>query len=153
MIKEKNIKNKKFILGIFLMDFFERYLFNLRNKTKSKFLFFGIINFLITQIILGLTLLFLPVYVATFISQTTNVFIGYFIYSRYVFDFKKKYSSKNFILYSYYAIFIWIINWFTIYFINFYFNINKNLIAILILPILVIFSYLVQKNIIFKNKN
>ena len=68
-------------------------------------------------------------------------------------DFKKKYSSKNFILYSFYAIFIWIINWFTIYFINFYFNINKNLIAILILPILVIFSYLVQKNIIFKNKN
>mgnify|MGYP001303452681 CR=1 FL=1 len=36
------------------MDFFGRYLLNLRNKTKSKFLFFGILNFLITQIILGL---------------------------------------------------------------------------------------------------
>ena len=71
------------------MDFFERYLLNLRNKTKSKFLFFGILNFLITQIILGLTLLFLPVYIATFLSQTTNVVIGYFIYSRFVFDFKK----------------------------------------------------------------
>ncbi len=135
------------------MYFFGRYLLNLRNKTKSKFLFFGILNFLITQIILGLTLLFFPIYFATFISQTTNVGIGYFIYSRFVFDFKKKYSSENFILYSSYAIFIWLVNWFTIYFINFYFNINKNLIAILILPILVVFSYLVQKHIIFKRRN
>ncbi len=135
------------------MAFFERYLLNLKNKTKSKFLFFGILNFLITQIILGLTLLFLPVYIATFLSQTTNVVIGYFIYSKFVFDFKNNYSSKNFILYSSYAIFIWLINWFTIYFINIYFNINKNLIAILILPILVVFSYLVQKNVIFKNRN
>lgn len=134
------------------MDFFGRYLLNLRNKTKSKFLFFGILNFLITQIILGLTLLFFPIYFATFISQTTNVGIGYFIYSRFVFDFKK-YSSENFILYSSYAIFIWLVNWFTIYFINFYFNINKNLIAILILPLLVVFSYLVQKHIIFKRIN
>ncbi len=135
------------------MYFFGRYLLNLRNKTKSNFLFFGILNFLITQIILGLTLLFFPIYFATFISQTTNVGIGYFIYSRFVFDFKKKYSSENFILYSSYAIFIWLVNWFTIYFINFYFNINKNLIAILILPILVVFSYLVQKHIIFKRRN
>ena len=135
------------------MNFFERYLLNLRNKTKSKFLFFGILNFLITQIILGLTLLLLPVYLATFISQTTNVVIGYFIYSRFVFNFKNNYSSRNFILYSSYAIFIWLINWFTIYSINFYFDINKNLIAFLILPILVVFSYLVQKNLIFKRRN
>ena len=95
----------------------------------------------------------MPIYFATFISQTTNVGIGYFIYSRIVFDFKKKYSSENFILYSSYAIFIWLVNWFTIYFINFYFKINKNLIAILILLILVVFSYLVQKHIIFKRRN
>ena len=135
------------------MDFFERYFLNLRNKTKSKFLFFGILNFLVTQIILGLSLLLLPVYLATFISQTTNFLIGYYVYSRFVFDFKKKYLSKNFILYLTYAILIWLINWLSIYFININFKINKNIIAILILPFLVICSYLVQKNIIFKRRN
>lgn len=135
------------------MDFFERYFFNFKNKTKSKFLFFGILNFLITQIILGLSLLLIPVYLATFISQITNLIIGYYLYSRFVFDFKKKYISKNFILYLSYAILIWLINWLTIYFININFNINKNLIAILLIPFLVVFSYLVQKNIIFKSRN
>ena len=52
--------------------FIERYLLNLRNKTKSKFLFFGVLNFLITQIVLGLSLLILPIYLSTFISQTTK---------------------------------------------------------------------------------
>ena len=135
------------------MDFFERYFLNLRNKTKSKFLFFGILNFLVTQIILGLSLLLLPVYLATFISQTTNFLIGYYVYSRFVFDFKKKYLSKNFILYLTYAILIWLINWLSIYFININFKINKNIKTILILPFLVICSYLVQKNIIFKRRN
>lgn len=135
------------------MDFFERYFFNFKNKTKIKFLFFGILNFLITQIILGLGLLLIPIYLATFISQITNFIIGYYLYSRFVFDFKKKYLSKNFILYLSYAILIWLINWLTIYFINSNFNINKNLIAILLIPFLVVFSYLVQKNIIFKNRN
>ena len=153
MVKDTNIENKKCLLKVVLMEFFERYLLNLRNKTKSKFLFFGILNFLITQIILALSLLLLPVYIATFISQTTNVLIGYYVYSRFVFNFKKNYSSKNFILYISYAILIWLINWFAIYFININFNINKNLIAILVLPFLVIFSYLVQKNIIFINRN
>ena len=133
--------------------FFERYLLNLRNKTKSKFLFFGVLNFLITQIVLGLSLLILPIYLSTFISQTTNVVIGYYVYSKFVFDFRKKFSSKNFILYLSYAILIWIINWLTIYFVNINLNINKNLIAIIDLPFLVIFSYLVQKNIIFKSRN
>ena len=135
------------------MDFFERYFFNFKNKTKIKFLFFGILNFLITQIILGLGLLLIPIYLATFISQITNFIIGYYLYSRFVFDFKKKYLSKNFILYLSYAILIWLINWLTIYFININFNINKNLIAILLIPFLVVFSYLVQKNIIFKGRN
>ena len=135
------------------MDFFERYFFNFKNKTKIKFLFFGILNFLITQIILGLGLLLIPIYLATFISQITNFIIGYYLYSRFVFDFKKKYLSKNFILYLSYAILIWLINWLTIYFINSNFNINKNLIAILLIPFLVVFSYLVQKNIIFKGRN
>jgi len=133
--------------------FIERYLLNLRNKAKSKFLFFGVLNFLITQIVLGLSLLILPIYLSTFISQTTNVIIGYYLYSKFVFDFRKKYASKNFILYLSYAILIWIINWLTIYFVNINLNINKNLIAILVLPFLVIFSYLVQKNIIFKSRN
>ena len=131
------------------MESFESFL-TLIDKTKSKFLFLGTLNFLITQIILGINLLFLPIYMATFISQAINLVIGYYLYSTYVFDFKRRNSNKNFILYLTYAILIWLMNWFTIYFINLFFHINKNIIAILVLPFLVVFSYLVQKNIIFR---
>ena len=140
----------KIFTDLISMDLYKRFLCNLRFNTRSKFLFFGFLNFLITQIILGINLLLMPVYIATFISMTINVIIGYFVYSKFVFNYENRYSSKIFSLYILYAILIWLINWFTINFFYLTFNINKNITAILILPFLVIFSYLVQKLIIFR---
>ena len=132
------------------MNLYKRFLFNLRLNTKSKFLVFGFLNFFITQIILGINLILMPVYIATFLSMTINVIIGYFVYSKFVFNYKNRYSSKIFSLYMLYAILIWLINWFTINYFHLIYNINKNITAILILPFLVFFSYLVQKLIIFR---
>lgn len=98
-------------------------------------------------------LLFFPVYISTFISQFINVIIGYYISSIYIFSLKNKFSTKSLFLYILYAVLIWLTNWFFINFISLYFYLNKNLSAIIILPLLVLLSYLVQKNIIFKGKN
>ena len=135
------------------MDLINRYFFNKKFKAQKRFLIFGIANFISTQFILGLMLLFYPVYISTFISQIINVVTGYYLYSKYVFSFKKRSSPKSLILYIFYAILIWLINWFFIYFISLYFNINKNISAIIILPLFVLLSYSVQKNIIFKVAN
>ena len=120
-----------------------------RYKNKSKFLFFGIINIILTQIILALCLLFFEVSISTFISQLANVFIGYNLYSRYVFNYKKIFSNRSIICYVTLSILSWNLNWFLIYYINFHYDLNKNLIAILVLPLLVLISYSFQRNIIF----
>ena len=122
---------------------------NLNTKnTKTKFLVFGTINIIITQIILAICLLFLDVSISTLISQFANVLVGYNLYSRYVFNYRKIFSNSIF-FYIIFSIFTWHLNWFLIYSINFHYGLNKNLIAILVLPILVLFSYFFQRNIIF----
>ena len=132
------------------MDLFNKYLLNSRLKTQKRFLFFGLLNFISTQIILAFLLPFFPIYISTFISQFANISVGYYLYSKFVFSFKNKSATKSVILYISYAILVWLVNWFLIYFIYLYFEINKNISAIIILPFLVLLSYLIQKNIIFK---
>ena len=120
-----------------------------RHKNKSKFLFFGIINIILTQIILALCLLFFEVSISTFISQFANLVIGYNLYSRYVFNYKKLFSNRSIFYYVTLSILSWNLNWFLIYYINFHYDLNKNLVAILVLPLLVLLSYSFQRNIIF----
>ena len=124
------------------MNLFNKFLLSNRFKTKKRFILFGILNFISTQIILALLLLLSPIYISTLISQFVNITIGYYLYSRFVFSFKNKSSAKSISLYVTYAIFIWLVNWFLIYYISIYFDLNKNLSAIIILPLLVFLSYL-----------
>lgn len=132
------------------MNFLFKFLRKFIVHTKNRFLFFGSLNFLITQIILGIMLLLFPVFVSTLSSQIFNVSLGYFIYSRYVFKVKNKFWKSNFSLFCLNALFIWLLNFSIIYNLNKFFNINKNIIAILLVPLLASYSYLFQKNIIFK---
>ena len=60
-----------------------------RTKTKRLFLIFGIINFLITNIILQIALLFLPTFFATVLSQLVNFSIGYYLYGKKVFNISR----------------------------------------------------------------
>ncbi len=134
------------------MNFILRLFSKLRFDTKTRFLFFGSLNFLFRQIVLGILLLVGPIFIATFVSEFLNVCIGYKIYSRYVFKSKSKFSKRYFGLFTLFSLIIWILNFSVIYLLNINFGINKNIVAILILPIWVTVSYFFQKRFIFSHK-
>ena len=115
---------------------------------KRLFLVYGIFNFFVTNIFLQISLLLIPTFLATVLSQMVNLFIGYFLYSKKVFKFKNlnKFVFKKYFLL---ALTLWIFNFALIQFF-FYIGVNKNLTAIFIVPLLVAISYLSQRNFVFK---
>ena len=121
---------------------------SLINGEKRLFLIFGILNFLITNIVLQVLLLLIPTLLATVFSQIVNLLIGYFLYGKKVFKFNKlnKFVFKK---YLFLASILWILN-FVLIQSFFYIGLNKNLTAICIIPLLVAISYLSQRNFVFK---
>ena len=115
---------------------------------KRLFLIFGILNFLITNIVLQISLLLIPTFFSTVLSQTVNVLIGYFLYGKKVFKLKKlnKFVFKK---YLFLASILWMLN-FVLIQSFFYVGVNKNITAIFIIPFLVVISYLSQRNFVFK---
>ena len=116
---------------------------------KRLFLFYGILNFTITNSVLHLLLFVVPIYLATIVSQITNLIIGFYLYGKKVFKMNNltyKELMKYFLLAS--------SNWFLSYIsIRFMYEngINKNLAAIFTIPFLVLISYFFQKKYIFVN--
>ena len=119
-----------------------------RKGEKRLFLIFGILNFLITNVVLQLSLLLIPTLFSTMLSQTVNVLIGYFLYGKKVFKIKElnKFVFKK---YLFLATILWFLNFVFIEAL-FYFGVNKNITAIFIIPLLVVISYLSQRNFVFK---
>ena len=127
---------------------------NIKPKNKSKkigqkrlFLFFGLINFFITNLFLQISLLIIPIFFATVLSQIINTLIGYYLYGKKVF----KLNQLNFVVFRKYfssALILWVLNFSFIQIFS-YLGYNKNLTAILLIPFLVIFSYLMQKKYVF----
>lgn len=117
-------------------------------KTKRLFLVFGVINFLITNITLQILLLFLPTLFATVLSQLVNFLIGYYLYGKKVFNIAKL-NSFIFRKYLILSVILWLLN-FGFIELFFYYGLNKNLSAIIIIPFLVSLSYLSQKYLIFR---
>ena len=118
---------------------------------KRNFLILGFFNFLITNIILQILLLISSISIATFISQFTNITIGYFLYSKFVFLVKNK-NFKNFLNYFLVALITWQLNYFSIYFLYTQLSFNKNITAILMIPILTLISFFAQKYYVFAKK-
>ena len=122
-----------------------------RSQTKGEkrlFLTFGILNFLITNLVLQISLFLIPTLFATVLSQTVNILIGYFLYGKKVFKLKElnKFVFRKYLLL---ALILWMLNFFLIQSL-FYVGVNKNITAICVIPLLVIISYLTQKNFVFK---
>ena len=114
---------------------------------KRLFLFYGFVNFLVTNSVLHLLLLVIPIFLATIVSQIMNLVIGFYLYGKKVFKMNNL-TYKELNKYIFLASFIWILNYISIRFM--YENgINKNLAAILTLPFLVLISYFFQKKYIF----
>ena len=114
---------------------------------KRRFLLFGLINFFITNLFLQISLLIIPIFFATVLSQIINTLIGYYLYGKKVF----KLNQLNFVVFRKYfssASILWFLNFSFIQIFS-YLGYNKNLTAILLIPFLVIFSYLMQKKYVF----
>ena len=121
------------------------------NGEKRLFLFFGGVNFLITNFILHISLLIMPIFLATILSQFINLIIGYYFYGKKVF----KLNSLSNLIFKKYALLgfsLWILNYSLIKYLS-YLGINKNLSAIYVIPLLILISYLVQKKYVFKKNN
>ena len=123
----------------------------LRSQTKDEkrlFLTFGILNFLITNLVLQISLFLIPTLFATVLSQTVNILIGYFLYGKKVFKLKElnKFVFRKYLLL---ALILWMLNFFLIQSL-FYVGVNKNITAICVIPLLVSISYLTQRNFVFK---
>ena len=128
----------------------KKYFFKeLYRSEKIRFLYYGFFNTLITNLILQILLFFSKVYFATLIAQILNLLFGFFIYKKKV--FRKKYISKNKkVFYIITAFTSWNLNWIIINFLTFDLYVPKNLSAIISLPLIAAWSYLIQKLIIFK---
>ena len=114
---------------------------------KRLFLLYGIANFLITNSVLHLLLLVIPIFLATIASQITNLIIGFYCYGKKVFKMKNL-TYQEFRKYILLASFNWTLNYVSIRFM--YENgINKNLAAIFTIPFLVLISYSFQRRYIF----
>jgi putative flippase GtrA len=118
-------------------------------RQGKNFLFFGIINFTITNIILQILLLFLNVWTSAILSQIINTLIGYRLYSRYVFRIKN-YRSSFYLKYISFALIIYILNAKLIILLSSIFSISNNLSALILVPFLTSFSFIFQKFLIFK---
>lgn len=130
---------------MFKMDF--KYFKLLSKGRKRLFLFYGIANFVVTNSVLHLLLLVIPIFLATIVSQITNLLIGFYLYGKKVFKMNNL-TYKELNKYILLASFNWILNYISIKFM--YENgIHKNLAAILTIPFLVLISYFFQKKYIF----
>lgn len=114
---------------------------------KKRFLFFGFLNTLFTNIILQFLLINLQISLATFFSQLLGMVSGFFLYGNFVFR-DSSLSINKLIKYIFSTLIIWIINWTGIYFLSIS-GISKNLSAILLIPFLALISYLIQKKKVF----
>ena len=114
---------------------------------KRLFLFYGFTNFLITNSLLHLLLLVIPILLATIASQITNLIIGFYLYGKKVFKVKNL-TYQEFSKYILLASFNWFLNYVSIR-LMYENGINKNLAAILTIPFLVLISYSFQRRYIF----
>ena len=132
---------------MFLKDNIKLTNLNFTKSRKSLFIFYGILNILITNFLLQISLLFFPIVLATLFSQIFNLNFGFYLYGKKVFEVKylrKRYYFKYLII----NFFLWNMNWIFISFLNSY-NISRNLSALIVIPFLALISFVYQKYFIF----
>ena len=119
-----------------------------KKQKKMLFIFYGIFNVLITNIILQLLLISFSTLVATLLSQTFNLLFGFYYYGKKVFEvnlLKKSHLLKFFILH----LLLWKMNWSLIDLISSN-NLSKNISSLLLIIPLACLSYFSQRFIVFK---
>jgi len=115
---------------------------------KRRFLGYGALNVLATNVALQGLLLVMGTGLATFLSQLLNVGLGFVLYGKRVFRVERLQKRSAF-SYALMALFLWWCNWAGIdWFAGL--GLSRNLAALMLIPVLAALSYAVQKLVIFR---
>tara|TARA_Y100001933_G_C18734371_1_gene453079 strand:- start:255 stop:629 length:375 start_codon:yes stop_codon:yes gene_type:complete len=117
-------------------------------KRQKRFIINAIVVWGISQITLHILIVLINISIATLTSSLLYIFLGFKFYGKNVFAIKK-YSKFSFIKFLGMSFILWIGNFYGIHFFNSIFN-NKNISAIIMIPILAMFSFTSQKYFVFK---
>ena len=115
---------------------------------KRRFLGYGALNVLATNVALQGLLLVMGTGLATFLSQLLNVGLGFVLYGKRVFRVERLQKRSAF-SYALMALFLWWCNWASIDWLA-DLGLSRNLAALMLIPVLAALSYAVQKLVIFR---
>ena len=114
---------------------------------KRRFLGYGALNVLATNVVLQGLLLVLGTGLATFLSQLLNVGLGFVLYGKRVFRVERL-QKRSALSYALMALGLWWCNWAGIDCLA-GFGLTRSVAALLLIPVLAAVSYAVQKLVIF----
>ena len=117
---------------------------------KRRFLGYGALNVLATNVVLQGLLLVMGIGLATFFSQLLNVGLGFVLYGKRVFRVERL-QKRSALSYSLMALGLWWCNWAGISVLARW-GLSRNLAALLLIPVLAGVSYTVQKLVVFRYK-
>ena len=115
---------------------------------KRRFLGYGALNVLATNVVLQGLLLVMGTGLATFLSQLLNVGLGFVLYGKRVFRVERL-QKRSALSYALMALFMWWCNWAGIDWLA-GLGLTRNLAAVMLIPVLAALSYAVQKLVIFR---
>ena len=115
---------------------------------KRRFLGYGVLNVLATNLVLQGLLLVMATGLATFLSQLLNVALGFVLYGKRVFRVDRL-QKRSALAYALMALALWWCNWAGIDWLA-GLGLTRNLAALLLIPVLAAVSYAVQKLVIFR---
>ena len=115
---------------------------------KRRFLGYGALNVLATNLVLQGLLLVLGTGLGTFLSQLLNVGLGFVLYGKRVFRVERL-QKRSALSYALMALGLWWCNWAGISLLAGW-GLSRNLGALLLIPVLAALSYTVQKLVVFR---
>ena len=124
-------------------------MFRTRLNFRSKTLFFsyGALNVLFTNILLQFLLLVIPTIYATLAGQIFNFLFGFYFYGKKVFKVNNL-TKKHLLKYLLLNTLVWNLNWIIIEKLSST-GLSKNIASLIIIIPLGLFSYLLQKKLVF----
>ena len=115
---------------------------------KRRFLGYGALNVLLTNLLLQLLLLVLHTGLATLLSQLLNVGLGFVLYGKKVFRVERL-QKRAALRYGLLAVLLWWANWAGITGLASW-GLQRNLAALALIPLLAAVSYSAQKWVVFR---
>lgn len=115
---------------------------------KRRFLAYGVVNLLLTNLVLQGLLLVVPTGLATLFSQLLNLGLGFVLYGKRVFRVTRL-RKRSACHYTLLALLLWWANWAGIAALAAQ-GLQRNLAAVLLVPLLAVISYTIQKLLVFR---